>query len=146
MKGDDNFIIIFSIISLFRNIQLSQFSCIGFKEVHSLSFQANIYLFSVVPTKEDEKKLSFAIIIGISFGGVFIVALITIVLVRHCQKKKLLDKRHHSNVMPSDEAFPDRRKYEVQNGKSVENILYLEAMGPWAKPIEGKENEAYDKL
>ena len=48
--------------------------------------------------------------------------------------------------MPSDQAFPDRRKYEVQNGKSEENILYLEAMGPWAKPIEGKENEAYDKL
>ena len=99
-----------------------------------------------MPTKEDEKKLSFAIIIGISFGGVFIVALITILLVRHYQKKKLLEKRHHSNVMPSDQAFPDRRKYEVQNGKSEENILYLEAMGPWAKPIEGKENEAYDKL
>ena len=91
--------------------------------------------------------MSFFIIIGISFGGFFfIVALIIILLVRHCQKKKLLEKQHHSNVMPSDEAFPDRRKYEVQNRKSVENILYLEAMGPSAKPIEGKENEAYDKL
>ena len=48
--------------------------------------------------------------------------------------------------MPSDEAFPDRHKYEVGNGKSEENILYLEEMGVWAKPIEGKANEAYDKL
>ena len=48
--------------------------------------------------------------------------------------------------MPSDEAFPDRHKYEVEKGKSEENILYLEEMGLWAKPIEGKENEAYDKL
>ena len=73
-------------------------------------------------------------------------ALITILLVRHYHKKKLLEKRHHSNVMPSDEAFPDRRKYKVEKGKSVENIFYLEEREIWAKPIEGKENEAYDKL
>ena len=99
-----------------------------------------------MPTKEDERKLSFAIIIGISFGGIFIVALIVILLVRHYHKKKLLERRHHSNVMPSDEAFPDPGKYELEKGKSKENILYLGQMGPWAKPIEGKENEAYDKL
>ena len=98
-----------------------------------------------MPTKKDERKLSFAIIIGISFGGFFIVALITILLVRHCQKTKLLEKRNHSNVMPSDEAFPNRQKYEVEKAKSVENF-YLEEKGLWAKPIEGKENEAYDKL
>ena len=98
-----------------------------------------------MPTKKDERKLSFLIIIGISFGGFFIVALITILLVRHCQKKKLLEKRNHSNVMPSDEAFPNRQKYEVEKGKSVENF-YLEEKELWAKPIEGKENEAYDKL
>ena len=86
-----------------------------------------------MPTKEDERKLSFAIIIGISFGGFFIVALITILLVRHCKKKKLLEKRNHSNVMPCDEAFPNRQKYEVQNGKSVENF-YLEEKGLWVKP------------
>ena len=103
-------------------------------------------MFSLVPTKEDERKLSLVIIIGISFGGIFIVAVITILLVRHYHKKKLLEKRHHSNVMPSDPAFPDRGKYELEKGKSVENILYLGQMGPWAKPIEGKENEAYDKL
>lgn len=105
-----------------------------------------IYPTTQAPTKKDETKLSFAIIIGISFGGFFVVALITILLVRHCQKKKLLEKRHHSNIMPSDEAFPDRRKYEVERAKAEENILYLEEMGLWAKPIEGKENEAYDKL
>ena len=44
LRGDDNFINIFSIISLFI-IQLSQFSCIGFKEVHSSSFQEPVYLF-----------------------------------------------------------------------------------------------------
>ena len=99
-----------------------------------------------MPTKEDERKVSFPIIIGISFGGIFIVALITILLVRHCQKKKLLEKRHHSNAMPSDEAFPNRRKYELERAKSEENILYLEEMGPRAKPTEGKANEAYRKL
>ena len=73
-------------------------------------------------------------------------ALIVILLVRHYHKKKLLERRHHSNIMPSDEPFPDPGKYELEKGKSVENILYLGQMGPWAKPIEGKENEAYDKL
>ena len=99
-----------------------------------------------MPTTEDERKLSFAIIIGISFGGVFIVALITILLVHHFQKKKLLEKRRRSNAMPPDEAFPDRHVYEVEKGKSEENILYLEEKGVWAKPFEGIENEAYDKL
>ena len=114
--------------------------------IYSISFQAPVYLLSLAPAKKDETKLSFAIIIGISFGGFFVVALITILLVRHCQKKKLLEKGHHSSIMPFDEAFPDRRKYEVERAKSEENILYLEEMGLWAKPIEGKENEAYDKL
>ena len=141
----DNFINICSIISTIL-IQLSQFSCIDFKGVHSISVQAPLYLLSLAPTKKDETKLSFAIIIGISFGGFFIVSLITILLVRHCQKKKLLEKRHHSNIVPSDEAFPDRRRYELERAKSEENILYLEEMGLWAKPIEGKANEAYDKL
>ena len=140
-----NFINICSIISIIL-IQLSQFSCIDFKGVHSISFQAPVHLLSLAPTKKDETKLSFAIIIGISLGGFFIVALITILLVRHCQKKKLLEKRHHSNIAPSDEAFPDRRKCEVERAKSEENILYLEEMGLWAKPIKGKANEAYDKL
>ena len=141
----DNVINICSIISIIL-IQLSQFSCIDFMGVHSVSFQAPVYLLSLAPTKEDEAKLSFAIIIGISFGGFFIVALTTILLVRHCKKKTLLEKRHHSNIMPSDEAFPDHRKYEVERAKSEENTLYLEEMGLWAKPIEGKANEAYDKL
>ena len=140
-----NFINICSIISIIL-IQLFQFSCIDFNGVHSISFQAPVHLLSLAPTKKDETKLSFAIIIGISFGGFFIVVLITILLVRHCQKKKLLEKRHHSNIVPSDEAFPDRRKCEVERAKSEENILYLEEMGLWAKPIEGKANEAYDKL
>ena len=73
-------------------------------------------------------------------------ALMTILLVRHCQKRKLLEKRHHANAIPSDEAFPNRRKYELERPKSEENILYLEEMGPRAKPTEGKENEAYRKL
>ena len=141
----DNFINICSIIFIIL-IQLSQFSCIDFKGVHSISFQAPVHLLSLAPTKKDETKLSFAIIIGISLGGFFVVALITILLVRHCQKKKLLEKRRHSNIMPFDETFQDRRKHEVERAKSEENILYLEEKGLWAKPIEGKENEAYDKL
>ena len=70
----DNFINICSIISIIL-IQLSQFSCIDFKGVRSISFQAPVYLLSLAPTKKDETKLSFAIIIGISFSGFFVVAL-----------------------------------------------------------------------
>ena len=117
-----------SIISFFL-IQLCHCNYIGFKGVHSISFQGPVYLFSLVPTKEDERKLSFAIIIGISFGGIFIAGFITILVVRHCQKKKLLEKRHYSNVMPSDEAFPNRRKYKLKKGKSEENIFCLEETG-----------------
>ena len=64
-------------------------------------------------------------------------ALITILLVRHCQRKKLLEKRNHSNVIPSDEAFPNRRKYEVEKGKSMENMSYLEEKGQ--NPLKEKK-------
>ena len=56
-------------------------------------------------------------------------AFITILLVRHCQKKKLLEKRRYSNVMPSDEAFSNRKKYKVTKGKSEENTFCLEETG-----------------
>lgn len=47
-----------------------------------------------------------------------------------------------SGVMPSEEAFPDPEKYELKNAKSMDNIVYFEEVGLWAKAMKGETNEA----
>lgn len=53
-------------------------------------------------------------------------------------------KRRGSGVMPSEEAFPDREKYELKNAKSMDNIVYFEEVGLWGKPMKGEKNEAFN--
>ena len=90
--------------------------------------------------------MSYVIIIGATFGGLFVLALATVCLVRVKKKRELLSrKRRCSGVMPSEEAFPSPEKYEMKNTKSMENIIYFEEVGVWAtKTNDGKSNEAFD--
>ena len=100
----------------------------------------------IEPTKEPkELKMKYAIIIGATFGGVFVLALAAICLVRFKKKKKTSGrKRPGSGVMPYEGVFPTPEKYELQNTKSMENILYFEGVGAWTKSNGGKSNEAFD--
>jgi len=90
--------------------------------------------------------MNYAIIIGVSFGGLFVLALASICLIRFCKRNKLVRRnRSESNVMPPEEAFPNREKYEMKNAKSAENILYFEEGGVWSKTsMEGESNEAFN--
>jgi len=94
----------------------------------------------------EDKKINYAIIIGVSFCGLFVVALFSICIIRFCKKNKQVHRnRRHSGVIPPEEAFPDREKYEMKNAKSVENIIYFEEVGVWSKPpMEGESNEAFN--
>ena len=100
----------------------------------------------IEPTKEPkESKMKYAIIIGATFGGLFVLVLATICLVRFKNKKKTLGrKRSGSGSMPSEEAFPNREKYELENTKSMENIIYFQEVGVLTKIDGGKSNEAFD--
>ena len=102
-------------------------------------------LLSIEPTNKDEKQtLSFPVIIGTSCGGLFVVALVSICLIRFCQSKNMSRQRNRGvGFMPSEEAFPDREKYEMGSTKSEENIAHFEEVGIWAKPLERKRNEAF---
>ena len=89
--------------------------------------------------------MSYAVIIGATFGGLLVLALVSICLVRFNKKKKRgFRKRRCSGVMPSEEAFPNQEKYELKNTKSMENIIYFEEVGAWATTDKGKSNEAFD--
>ena len=89
-------------------------------------------------------KMSFAVIIGVSCGGFFIVAFAGICLIRSCQRKHLVHRKMRgSGVMPAEEAFPNPEKYELKSTKAEENIVYCEEVGVWGKGIEGKTNEAF---
>lgn len=88
--------------------------------------------------------MSYAVIIGATFGGLFVLALAAMCLVRLNKKKPMRQKRRGSGVMPYEEAFPNPEKYELKNTKSMENIIYFEEESVWAKIDEGKSNEAFD--
>ena len=68
-------------------------------------------------------------------------ALVSICLIRYCQKKKMSRQRRCGvGFMPSEK---DCDKYEMGSTKSEENIVHFEEVGIWAKSLEGKENEAF---
>ena len=52
--------------------------------------------------------------------------------------------RRHSGIMPSEEAFPNREKYELKNAKSAEKVIYFEQVGVWSKSMKGESNEAFE--
>jgi len=114
---------------------------------HVFCFVVFFYFFTLEPTKEpDEEKKSYAIIFGVSLGGgLFVLALASICLIRFCKRNKMGGRnRRHSGIMPSEEAFPNREKYELKNAKSAEKVIYFEQVGVWSKSMKGESNEAFE--
>ena len=71
---------------------------------------------------------------------IFVVAVFNIYLIRHCHRRKMADRRRNSCVMPTEAAFPNPGKYELQEIKSNEDIVRYEEIGMWT------DNVCYDKL
>ena len=99
----------------------------------------------IEPTKEPKESImKYVIIIGATSGGLFVLALAYICLVRFKKKKKTSGrKRLGSGLVRSEEEFSNREKYELENTRSMENI-YFKEVGVWSKTDEGKSNEAFD--
>ncbi|XP_022787244.1 protein eyes shut-like [Stylophora pistillata] len=83
------------------------------------------------PTNDAKEKLHYPIIIGASCGGIFVIALVSICLVRHCQRQKRLQRRRVSSGMPSEVPFPNQEKYELKETRSKEDIVSFEELGLW---------------
>lgn len=71
-----------------------------------------------------EQQFPFNIVIGISCGGIFILALIAIYLVRRSQRRKKAKQRRFLDGMPGDVAFPRPEKYELEDQK--EDVAHYE--------------------
>ncbi|XP_078371975.1 von Willebrand factor D and EGF domain-containing protein-like isoform X3 [Oculina patagonica] len=99
------------------------------------------------PTKP---KISFAVIIGISCGGVFLLALVTVCVIRHCQRRTNGNRTRVSDGMPAEVSFPKSEKYELEAKK--EDIVRYEEVQISAIDTHYEElgisNEAvrYEKL
>ncbi|PFX16669.1 Neurogenic locus notch-like protein 2 [Stylophora pistillata] len=92
------------------------------------------------PTEDAKGELPYPLIIGASCGGIFVILLISICLVRHCQREKRLDRRRISDGMPSEVAFPNQEKYELKDARSKEDIVSFEELGLWK---EAGDNEKF---
>ena len=79
-------------------------------------------------------------IIGVSCGGIFILAVLIIYLIRHCRRRKMASRRRNSCAMPTEVAFPKHGKYELEETKSKEEIVRYEEIGIW------KDTVWYEKL
>ena len=89
------------------------------------------WLFSITePSNDnDENKLGFPIIIGISCGGAFLLLLVIIVLINQYKKNKMYILRRKKQPNSGED-------YELKEPKFKENIL--------DKDVEGKVNETYN--
>ena len=69
------------------------------------------------PTKElQDKELPYAIIVGVSSGGLFVVVLCIIFFVRFCKNRNAAHRRKRaSDIMPPEKAFPNPEKYELKS-------------------------------
>jgi len=88
----------------------------------------------------EESKVPYPLIIGVSCGGIFVLAVLGIYLIRYCHRSKILRRRRASGVMPAEVAFPKPEKYELQETESKEDIVRYEETSMWKDPAR------YEKL
>lgn len=104
-------------------------------------FNINIYIYfyqNLEPT--EESKVPLPLIIGVSCGGIFILAVLSVYLIRYCHRRKMLSRRRVSDVMPTEVAFPNPEKYELQETESKEDIVRYEETSMW------KNTASYEEL
>ena len=92
------------------------------------------------PTKEERRKVPYPIIIGVSCGGIFILAAVSIYLLRICHRRKMASRGRNSCVMPTKVSVQNPEKYELQQTESKEDIVRYEEIGMWT------DNVCYGKL
>ncbi|KAJ7351107.1 hypothetical protein OS493_036564 [Desmophyllum pertusum] len=78
---------------------------------------------------EDEKKIPYTLIIGVSCGGAFILAIFTICGIRYCQRKHPINRLQTTDGMPAEVVFSRAEKYELEDIKSKEDIVRYEEIG-----------------
>ena len=107
-------------------------------------FNINIYINfyqNLEPT--EESKVPLPLIIGVSFGGIFILAVLSVYLIRYyhrCHRRKMRSRRRVLDVMPTEVAFPNPEKYELQETESKEDIVRYEETSMW------KNTASYEEL
>ena len=80
--------------------------------------------------KEENEKVPYLVIIGISCGGVFVLSLFSICLIRYCKRQKKLKRRTAaSDGMPAEAALRKQEKYELQESEAKEGIIHNEKSG-----------------
>ena len=92
------------------------------------------------PTNDVKEKLPYPLIIGASCGGIFVIVLVSICLVRHCHRQGRLDNRRISNGMPPEVPQLSPHSYELKEVRSKEDIVSYEELGVW------KDTGMYEKL
>ena len=94
----------------------------------------------VEPTEEDKGKVPYPVIIVVSCGGIFVLAILSVCLIRFCNRTKKV-RRRCSGVMPTEVPFPNPEKYELQETESKEDVVRYEEIGLWNDAVrcEGLE-------
>ena len=83
--------------------------------------------------KDGESKFPFAVVIGVSCGGAFVLCLLAVFVTRHYKRRAKKNARRFSEGIPADVPFPNAERYEMKKEKGEEDIAYIEEMGIWNK-------------
>lgn len=91
------------------------------------------------PTKQDKGKVPYAIVIGVSCGGIFVLAVLSIYLIRYCRRRKMLSLRRVSDMMLADVICPNPEKYALRETESKEDTVRYEETGMWKDTVRQEE-------
>ena len=71
----------------------------------------------IIVTTKTEPTFPFGLVIGIICGGLFLLGIITIYLVRRYQRRKKEKQRRIWDQMPRDVLYPGEEKFELEDKK-----------------------------
>ena len=97
------------------------------------------YFCYLEPTKGDKVKLPYPVIIGVSCGGIFVLAILSILLIRYCHRRKIVSNRRVSDGMPANGAFPKPEKYELKETEAKKDVVRYEEIAMWKDPVRYEE-------
>lgn len=117
-------------------------------------FHAYVFDFLLLLHLETTKpKISLAMGIGITCGGVFFLALISIYLVRYCKRRNGKIQRRSSDGMPTEVSLPNLATYALRDEKEgnaryeeipVSNVGYnqYETLGISNEAVQNEKPDA----
>lgn len=81
------------------------------------------------PSEDEKERKPYALIIGVSLGGIFLFALVATCGNRYCKRDPRINSLHSLDSKPAKDVFSNADRYDMTGPKSKEDIISYEEIG-----------------